>query len=132
MRFVAIRNRIGRLLMAVVVVFVSVRGASAAPTFVYALNQVSGAANQIYGFYLNPTTGALTLLGGFPVPSGGLGGSGSFSEHVAFGNGRLFVLNEGSISLSVFAVNAVTGALTALPFSPIDRAKIWRRSRSGH
>ena len=122
MRFVAIRHRIARLLLAVVVVVVSVRGASAAPTFVYALDQVNGSPNQIYGFQLDTTTGALTLLTGFPVSSGANGGAGSFSRHVAFANGRLFVVNEGSASLSVFTVNGVTGALTALPYSPIALA----------
>ncbi|HEX9366852.1 MAG TPA: beta-propeller fold lactonase family protein [Vicinamibacterales bacterium] len=97
----------------------SARGASAAGGFVYALNQVDGGPNQIYGFRVNPDVGVLTLLPGFPVASGGLGGPGSFSEHVAFRNGLLFVVNEGSASLSVLSVNPTTGALTAAPFSPI-------------
>ena len=51
---------------------------AASPGFVYALDQVNGGANQIYGFRLS-SAGALTLLPGFPVASGGLGGAGSFS-----------------------------------------------------
>src|SRR4029079_8159678 len=63
--------------------------------------------------------GTLALLSGFPMPSGGNGGAGSFSEHMTFGDGRLYVINEGSNSLSVFNVNSSSGALTAMPFSPI-------------
>jgi hypothetical protein len=118
MLYIAIRNQIGRLLLGVVLLLLSARAASAAP-FVYALDQVNAGANQIYGFSVNLTSGALTLLPGFPVASGGLGGAGSFSEHLAFVNGRLHVVNEGSSSLSVFAVNGATGMLTAMPFSPI-------------
>ena len=95
------------------------RGASAAPTFVYVLNQINGGANQIYGYRIDASSGILSPLVGFPLASGGIGGAGSFSEHVAYGSGRLFVVNEGSPSLSVFNVDPVSGFLTAAAFSPI-------------
>jgi 6-phosphogluconolactonase (cycloisomerase 2 family) len=87
--------------------------------FVYSLRQVNGGANQIYGYRINPGSGALTALGGFPVATGGTGTTGSFAEQMAYRNGRLYVLNDGSDTLSAFKVNRTTGALTALPFSPL-------------
>ena len=88
--------------------------------FVYALQQVDGGANQIHGFRLDALSGALSPLAGFPVASGGTGASSTVSGHVAYdGAGRLYVINDGSDTLSAFAVNRTTGALTALPFSPV-------------
>jgi len=88
--------------------------------FVYTLDQVNGAPNQIFGYSVNPGTGVLTVLPGFPVAAG-TGGAGSFSEMLAYDrlNARLYALNEGTGSVSAFAVNRFTGALTGLPFSPI-------------
>ena len=112
-----------------------------APAFVYSLTQVNGGANQIYGFRLDSVTGALTALPGFPVATGGNGSSSTVAEQLAYGGGRLFAVNDGSNTLSVFVVNQATGALTALPFSPIALGSgIWmpwasirpaRRSSSG-
>ena len=90
--------------------------------FVYALNQVNGGATQIYGFRVSPA-GFLTPLSGFPVASGGIGGAGSYSEHLVYraSDGLLFAVNETAVSgsLSVFSVDSATGALTARPYSPI-------------
>jgi 6-phosphogluconolactonase (cycloisomerase 2 family) len=96
--------------------------AATPPSFVYALRQVDGGANQIYGFRLDPVSGALTALSGFPVATGGTGDDIDLIGHVTYTGGRLFVINQGSNSLSVFAVNQTTGALTAMPFSPIALA----------
>jgi hypothetical protein len=112
-------RRFVTLLASLALVLLSARGASAAGGFVYAVDQINGGANQIFGFSINPVSGALALLPGFPVASGGLGGAGSFSEHVAYRDGLLFVVNGGSASLSVFSVDPGSGALTARPFSPI-------------
>ena len=103
--------------MAVVLLFAN--GAAAAPPYVYALVQVNGGANQIFGFRLDRATGVLTGLPGFPVATGGTGGPGVLSEQLVFGGGRVFAVNDGSDTLSVFAVNQATGVLTPLPFSPI-------------
>ena len=117
------RSVLGRklvgLLASIVFLLVPAAEATAGSGFVYALRQVSGGANEIYGFRLNWTTGSLTTLPGFPVATGGLGDPFSYSEHVAYKNGLLFVVNASSASLSVFLVNPGTGALTAAPFSPI-------------
>jgi hypothetical protein len=93
--------------------------ASEPPGFVYALDQVSGGANLIYGFRLDPVTGALTALAGFPVASGGTGAASTVSEQMAYANGLLYVINGGNNTLSAFTVNPATGDLTALPFSPL-------------
>ncbi|MBI5584582.1 MAG: beta-propeller fold lactonase family protein [Deltaproteobacteria bacterium] len=89
--------------------------------FLYALRNVNGGANQIFGFRVNEITGELAALNGFPVDTGGLGSNLSVSEHLAYDqiNGRLYALNEGSTSISAYNVNPRTGALTPLPFSPI-------------
>ena len=46
--------------------------------FLYALGDVTGGSNQIYGFSVNETTGGLTALTGFPVATGGSGSGGNF------------------------------------------------------
>ena len=86
--------------------------------FVYALEGTDGGPNQIYGFRLNPT-GTLTPLPDFPIASGGTASAFSFFEHVAYLNGRLYIVNDGTNTVTAFKVNRTTGALTALPFSPI-------------
>ena len=92
--------------------------------YLYILNNCTGCANQIFGFRVDETTGALTpLIGvGFPVSTGGNGKSNSLaSELLAIDrkNLRLFAVNDGSNSISAFTIDPATGALTAL-FSPID------------
>src|SRR6185369_10463210 len=86
---------------------------------VYTLVQVNAAPNQIYGFRMDTVTGALTAVAGFPVSSGGTGSTAASSETIAYLNGRLYVVNDGSNTLSAFTVNRSTGALTPMPFSPI-------------
>jgi 6-phosphogluconolactonase (cycloisomerase 2 family) len=107
--------------IAMALVVLSARGAIAnePPGFVYAFQQVNGGNNAIHGFKLNPVTGALTAIAGFPIFSGGTGTFAAAAEQMAYGNGRLFVLNDGSDTLSVYAVNQTTGALTQMPYSPV-------------
>ena len=89
-------------------------------TFLYVLQDNDGAANNIHGFSINSTTGALTALSGFPVSSGGQGDGIPATQRMAydFVNNRLYVLNAGSNNVSVFSVNTTTGALAALTHSP--------------
>ena len=96
---IATRNRFGCLLLGVTLLLVSARAANAARSS-STLDHVFGGPNQIYGFQVNPTTGALTLLPDFQA-SGGTGGPQVDSEHVTFAHGRLYVVNVGSDSLSV-------------------------------
>ena len=108
------------LLVSIALIVPSVAEAAIAPPeFVYAFRQEDGGTNQIYGFQISVLTGALTPLPGFPVPSGGTGSASTSSEHLVHANGRLYVINDGDNTLSAFAVNRSTGALTTLPFSPI-------------
>ena len=114
------RGPIARCLAAIALVVVIAASAAASDAgFVYALRDVSGGPNQIYGFRLDSGTGALTLLPGFPINTGGTGEGSVVSERVAYMYGRLYVINDGDDTLSAFTVDPSTGALTALPFSPI-------------
>ena len=122
----ALYGRLLVLVISIASVLLSASVAAAAPPYVYALRQVNGGANEIYGFRLDRATGALTALPGFPVATGGNGGRFGVPEQLVFGGGRVFAVNDGSDTLSVFAVNHATGVLTPLPFSPIALgAGIW-------
>jgi 6-phosphogluconolactonase (cycloisomerase 2 family) len=91
--------------------------------FLYVLND-SNAGSNVYGFSVNESTGALTLLPGFPVAAG-LGGNGSVvSERMTVdaANRRLYVLNDTSETVSAWSIDPATGALTPMPFSPIPLA----------
>ena len=88
--------------------------------FVYALRDVNGGGNQIYGFEADALTGALTALPGFPITTGGLGTSNTFSELMAYDPvfNHLYVVNNGSDSINAYVVNRIDGSLTELPYSP--------------
>jgi 6-phosphogluconolactonase (cycloisomerase 2 family) len=93
-----------------------------APTgFLYALSDQNGASNQIYGFSVNETTGALTALSGFPVATGANGTAAGNVQRLAIDttNQRLYSINDGSDTASAYAIDPMSGALTATPFSPI-------------
>jgi hypothetical protein len=89
--------------------------------FLYVLHPVNGGNNQIFGYGVNETTGVLTALNGFPLNTGGTGSPFFFQEILRADsvNQRLYAINDGSDTVSAFAINPGTGALTAMPFSPI-------------
>ena len=89
--------------------------------FLYALNEQNGSSNQIYGFSVNETTGALTLLSGFPLSTGGNGNGALAIKELALDsvNQRLYAMNQTSQTVSAYAIDPTTGALTSMPFSPI-------------
>ena len=94
---------------------------SAQTRALYVLNDhISG--NQIYGYAVNETTGALIRLAGFPLSTGGIGAGFAPSEMLTIdrANLRLYAINRGSNTISAYSINATTGALTPLPFSPIS------------
>ena len=102
--------------------FIGVVGPSTATAgWLYLLND-DPAGSRIYGFETNFATGALTPIDGFPVLTGGLGGNALVCERMAIDplNHRLYVINDGSNTVSAFSINALTGAITPLPFSPIS------------
>ncbi len=86
----------------------------------YALNDDS-AGSRIYGFQVDENTGALTPLSGFPVNAGAGGINSIVSERMIIdsANRRLYVINDSSETVSAYSIDIGTGALTALPFSPI-------------
>lgn len=79
------------------------------------------AGSRIYGFQTNFSTGELTPIDGFPIATGGLGGNALVCERMAIDplNHRLYVINDGSDTVSAYSINMLTGALTPMPFSPI-------------
>lgn len=90
--------------------------------YLYVLNDNAAGGNNIYGYSVNEMTGALTLLSGFPVATNGNGGGfiGNIEQlTIDRLNNRLYVVNDGSDTISAYSVNPTTGALAALPFSPI-------------
>ena len=62
------------------------------------------------------------LLAGFPVAAqnGGINSIVSERMTVDQANGRLYVINDSSDTVSAYAINPTTGVLTAMPFSPIS------------
>jgi 6-phosphogluconolactonase (cycloisomerase 2 family) len=102
----------------------SQRGAldTVADGYLYALRNINGGANLIYGFKADPLTGALTALSGFPITTGELGLGNTFSELVAYDstNSRLFAVNNGSDTISAYIVNHTDGGLIELPYSPFS------------
>jgi hypothetical protein len=76
-------------------------------------------ANFLYGVAVD-ASGQLIPLPGFPILTGG-NGAGIAPERVVYDavGRRLYAANDASNSVSVWSVNNSTGALTALPFSPI-------------
>jgi 6-phosphogluconolactonase (cycloisomerase 2 family) len=86
--------------------------------FLYVSNHLTG---DITGFRINGSTGALTLISGSPFTDEpqNLGGGLQPYALVASPSGAfLYVSNHGRSTLSVFSIDAVTGALTGISGSP--------------
>jgi uncharacterized repeat protein (TIGR01451 family) len=79
------------------------------------------AANSVSGFSVSPT-GALTLLPGFPLLTGGAGGTGTCSGidriTISDASNAMFVANPGDQTISAFQINPANGGLTVAPGSP--------------
>ena len=88
--------------------------------FLYVPNTVS---NSVSAYSIDAATGALTAVAGAPYPSGGSPTSltpdptGRFVYTTNLGSGP-FVPVQTAPSISGYAVNAITGALVAVPGSP--------------
>ncbi|HMY74466.1 MAG TPA: hypothetical protein PLQ88_21790, partial [Blastocatellia bacterium] len=118
----SIKTGLGPLMMMLIMIcgiFLAGTATARAQGLLYVLRYVSGSENQIYGFQVNETTGALSALAGFPLGTGGSSDNVLVSEQLAIDaiNGRLYVINKVSNTVSAYAINSTTGALTALPFS---------------
>jgi 6-phosphogluconolactonase (cycloisomerase 2 family) len=89
--------------------------------FVYALLD-DAAGNKIYGYEVITPTGTLAALAGFPVATGGTGDGTLTAERLALdaANRRLYAINNGSDTVSAYSIDPNSGALAALPFSPIS------------
>jgi 6-phosphogluconolactonase (cycloisomerase 2 family) len=95
--------------------------------FLYLLNDDS-TGNRIYGFRVNESTGELTALAGFPVSAAVGGINNIVSERMTVDpvNGRLYVVNEGSDTISAYSIDRTTGSIAPMPFSPISLgAGVW-------
>jgi 6-phosphogluconolactonase (cycloisomerase 2 family) len=95
--------------------------------FVYTLKDV-GTGNEIFGYSVNETTGALTALPGFPLGTGGNGTGSDAFQRIAYdpANARLYALNDGSNTISAYSVNRTMGAIAPLPFSPMSLGdRLW-------
>jgi len=89
--------------------------------YLYSLSS-SSIGNWLYGFSVASETGALSLLPGFPLDTGGEGTLVSpIVEQVVYDRaaGRLFVLNSGNDMISAYTVDHASGALTPYAFHPI-------------
>ena len=85
---------------------------------------ISNAAdNTLSSYRVDPSTGALAAIGP-PVPTGLSPGATAGFQYVIDGHGAptgyVYVANEDSNDVSVFAVDSTTGALTTVPGSPIS------------
>ena len=92
------------------IVSVAVTCAALTPAFVYISS--GGAPNQLYGFTVDPATGALT--------ANGTAATGAISYSVVVSPDQRFVYSsdQNANTIRAFGVNAATGALTAVAGSP--------------
>jgi 6-phosphogluconolactonase len=114
-----LRSRFSRLVFTLLTVLAFLPNTASAG-FLYLLNDDS-TGNRIYGFRVNEATGELTALTGFPVSAATGGINNIVSERMAVDqvNKRLYVINEGSDSVSAYSIDPTSGAITPMPFSPI-------------
>jgi 6-phosphogluconolactonase (cycloisomerase 2 family) len=103
--------------LAVMIGFLFSLATDARAGYLYVLN-TNVSWDKIYGFDVNEATGALTLLPGFPIKTGGASNHFTPSEELVIDrvNCRLYALNGGSKNVSAYSIDPATGALTPLPF----------------
>ncbi len=68
-------------------------------------------SNNLYGFSINPTTGALTVIPGSPFSVGN--GSGPIDVLVDPTGSFLYTINDSSNNVKLFTLDATTGVPTA-------------------
>jgi 6-phosphogluconolactonase (cycloisomerase 2 family) len=96
-----------------VMVLTNINAPSAGAGYLYALRNVTGGMNQIFGFQVNELNGTLTPLPGFPINAGGNGSSFSSSEQLSYDptKRQLYAINDGSNTISAYSVNPRTGVI---------------------
>jgi 6-phosphogluconolactonase (cycloisomerase 2 family) len=80
-------------------------------TYLYAT-----AGSSVFGYSINPQTGALGPLQGFPVAIGAAADSLTIDPSNQF----LYVKNDGAGTVTGFRLNTATGGLTLIPTSPFS------------
>ena len=86
-----------------------------AGTLAFVANENS---SNVSVYSINATTGALTQVSGSPFATGGIPGGIPFSVAINPAGTLAFVANSADNTVSVYSINATTGALTAVPGSP--------------
>lgn len=84
---------------------------TAAPSIVYSSNQGS---NDVSGYTINTTTGALTAVAGSPFPAGTTPSAVTVSPNGSFA----YVANSGSSNVSAYGIDPATGVLVTVAGSP--------------
>jgi 6-phosphogluconolactonase len=80
--------------------------------FVYTLDQLN--SGEVFGYTINPTSGAPTLINGSPFQTPGLAALGGLSVEgpmVIDPSGKFMYIGIGGAYVSVFAIDSTTGAL---------------------
>ncbi|GMQ79421.1 MAG: hypothetical protein BMS9Abin02_2009 [Anaerolineae bacterium] len=89
--------------------------------YVFVADTAANGNNRIYGYEADNSTGALSLISGFPV-NVGQSGSSSFwiGEMMAYDgtNGVVYVANDVEDTLSAYSVDMTTGAIIEKVYSP--------------
>ncbi|MDM7922588.1 MAG: beta-propeller fold lactonase family protein [Pyrinomonadaceae bacterium] len=116
-----ITHRVRRSLVCLLAVLL-LSSSPAMAGYLYVLNVQNGAPARIYGYDSDPETGALSPLAGFPVTTSAIGTGNLLSESMAVDseNARLYIVNDGPNTLSVYAIDTKSGALTEMPYSPVQ------------
>jgi len=109
----------GAITLLLVIIALALPLAVQAQSYVYVNNQA--VANSVVAFSVS-TSGTLSPVAGSPFATGGAGSTVSCYglDRIAISapNNLLFVSNAGDQTISAFAINPATGALTLGPGSP--------------
>ena len=108
---------VGKTPVTIIVKVTSVGGGQPAK-FLYSTDYVSG---KVYGYVINPTTGALTPNGQNP-PWAHWGPTRVASDK---GGYRLYVVNQGSKDVNGYFINRSNGYLSSIPGSPFSIGTVW-------
>ena len=115
------RQRLRVMVLAMAACGIASRAAAQPSGFVYTLFDNGPLISAVDGAAL-AADGTLTHLPGFPISTGGVGLGLGFVNGLAYApdTRRLFALNGLSHTVIAWTADASTGALTAMPFSPIS------------